>query len=823
MRIFGRSLIGLILLVLLLWVGKSLWTESLLWRQQGAIPSPPAAATVSTIYQVGQEWLSFPLPAGSQLLKVLSNANFPLHSAVPVEGWPYALEYRVLASDGAELSRGLYHHRSAPLFSRGEPPGELRPAAYYPEADFQPADGRILLLNLEGLANPAQLQLRLQRGAPGVASVALRLYHLGQESDHKLGFLWQRLSQGQRQSLARSSVYPPELLSAAEKRNLVRQGWRPIGPQGVAGKDYFSRQLYLLGGETGEEFEQPVLPAGLLVSASHCGTLQLPANGGRLRLEFLPALIERQPDAGASLDLTWYGLEPGERRSYPLAWETGGSSFTATFAPGLLEISAPGAVVVRAYLIEGERETEITPPPLYLRGYRTAADQELIYPIDHVAETSTPLRLDLRVFVAAAATALPEQGALAYSWLDAAGEVIRSGSFALATLPSRYDRLAEAGLDQLLAEPNSLYFDLPPAVKQLRLVASVPLLASAYTRPADLLRELRVPEIEPVAGAEEERQPAWFALRPLGHELMQRAGRSLLLMLQRRPPTEERPEVRAGHYLWEDFHPEGAWRGRYLLTRREPQAPRRLEALAATYLPLSLKGEVRLNLVSALDQPSLSPELLWQRSSAAPVSLGLLVDDALYWSGEVAGARGQLSLPPLPAGRHRLRLEGEGEGHYYLSQAEGDGPAYLKRLANRFDREGLAFVVEKNHGSEVLSARLYIPRNDRGASRVRVTVEGPSRIATGPLPEWSFLARRYELYPAPEETVPVLQTAEKVDGGRSFFIPLGSDLPAGRYRLRFALEQGPGGYLILARLTPGQQAQRFHYRESEWLRELTDD
>ena len=46
---------------------------------------------------------------------------------------------------------------------------------------------------------------------------------------------------------------------------------------------------------------------------------------------------------------------------------------------------------------------------------------------------------------------------------------------------------------------------------------------------------------------------------------------------------------------------------------------------------------------------------------------------------------------------------------------------------------------------------------------------------------------------------------------------------SGRYRLRAVLEQGPGGYLILARLTPGQQAQRFHFRESEWLRELADD
>lgn len=828
MRFFGRILLGLLLLLVLFGAGKELWHQAISWLRQGAIPAvAEREVTVSTVYLAEEDWLTFSLPAGSHLLKLLSNANFPSAAAAPGEEWPYALEYRVLGGEGEELSRGLYHHRSAQVFSRQQATEEILPAAYYLEGDRQPAEGRVLLLNLEGLANPAQLQVRLAQGEPAVASVALRLYHLEQEADHKLGFLWQRLSQGQRQSLARGSVYPPELLSAAEKRNLVREGWRPLGPQGVAGKDYFSRQLYLLAGETGEAFEPPVLPAGLLISASNCGTLLLPPGGGEVRLEFLPALAERQPAAGAALGLTWYGPEPGERRSYPLAWELGGTGFSATFPPGLLELSAPGAVVVRAYLVADGTETEITPPPLYLRGYLTAPGQELFYPVDHAAAAATPMRLDFRTFVAESegGMTLPQQGQLEFSWLDAAGEVIRSGSLPLDSLPSRYDRLADGGLEQLLAEPNSFYFELPPAVSRVRLVASVPVLASAYTRPADLLRELRVPEKDLAPGAEDERQPAWFGLRPQNHESLLESGRSLLLMLQRRPPTEERPEVLAGHYLWEDFHPEGSWRGRYLLTPRQPQSPRRLEALPATYLPLPPTGEAWLNLVSPMGQPSVSPELLWLRPSAAPAKLGLFVDGALYWSGELAGSRGELSLPHLPSGRHRLRLEGQGDGDYYLSHADGGDKALLKRLANRFDGEGLTFVVEKKQQSEVLSARLYVPRTQRRASRVRVTIEGPSRSATGPLREWSFLSRRYELEPDPAAAVAVavLHSAEEVDGGRAFFIPLGSDLPAGRYRVRMELDQGPGGYLILARLTPGKSSQRFHYRESAWLQEVKDD
>jgi len=54
-----------------------------------------------------------------------------------------------------------------------------------------------------------------------------------------------------------------------------------------------------------------------------------------------------------------------------------------------------------------------------------------------------------------------------------------------------------------------------------------------------------------------------------------------------------------------------------------------------------------------------------------------------------------------------------------------------------------------------------------------------------------------------------------LDGGQLIAIPLGGDLPGGRYRIRFQLEKDAEVYLSLARLTPGSFEQRNLVSESE--------
>jgi hypothetical protein len=60
------------------------------------------------------------------------------------------------------------------------------------------------------------------------------------------------------------------------------------------------------------------------------------------------------------------------------------------------------------------------------------------------------------------------------------------------------------------------------------------------------------------------------------------------------------------------------------------------------------------------------------------------------------------------------------------------------------------------------------------------------------------------LAPAPGPPIAVLNTvAAHVDSGQPFFLPIGHDVPAGRYHIRLRLERGPPGYLTLVELKRG--------------------
>jgi hypothetical protein len=63
--------------------------------------------------------------------------------------------------------------------------------------------------------------------------------------DREIKVAWQRMSGADRRRLAAGNIYPPQLLSEAEKRNLLRWRWRPVGPRGVEGEDYEVKRLYV--------------------------------------------------------------------------------------------------------------------------------------------------------------------------------------------------------------------------------------------------------------------------------------------------------------------------------------------------------------------------------------------------------------------------------------------------------------------------------------------------------------------------------------------------------------------------------------------------
>jgi hypothetical protein len=129
--------------------------------------------------------------------------------------------------------------------------------------------------------------------------------------------------------------------------------------------------------------------------------------------------------------------------------------------------------------------------------------------------------------------------------------------------------------------------------------------------------------------------------------------------------------------------------------------------------------------------------------------------------------------------------------------------------------DGLVYEYQKQSAAvDVLSGELYLPSPTRVS--LQVTVSGKHLRAQGPQREWTFHERLFELKPEIKEPIPVLDSAMPPLAGRQrFFLPLGSDLPAGNYRLNFVLEGAAEGYLTLYRLTAGRSELRAFFQETQ--------
>ena len=355
-------------------------------------------------------------------------------------------------------------------------------------------------------------------------------------------------------------------------------------------------------------------------------------------------------------------------------------------------------------------------------------------------------------------------------------------------------------------------------MSEVRLDSAAPVSVAAYTRPPTLEHLTRVPEDYRDSVDAEERQPIWFALRPAVHDQLLADGRALSLIVQRRPPEDD-PLLRQGEFLWEDFHPVGDWVGRYLLTPLEEGAPRREEALAATFVPVPSGQSVDLAFAAPFGLVP-EPRLVFLRETAAPVPFTLHVDGLLHAGGHLVGRRGEIPLPPLEAGRHRVVFEAASAGRFFISHVQGGGPAYLKRLVNRLPAAGeMAFDFERRSADEeTLSVRLYAPAGPGARRELRAWLEPLPLKTAGPFTSWTLGSRRFSVDPAGGEAVAVLGTSgEWVDQGQLLFLPLGEDLPPGRYRLHLRLADPGEAYLSLSRLTPGRFAQRLLRREAAWM------
>ncbi|MDH3600029.1 MAG: hypothetical protein OEU26_10375, partial [Candidatus Tectomicrobia bacterium] len=690
MRLIGRGLLLLIILSLGFWQGKATWNYAAsLW----ATSSTPhrdiiQSARLRTAYALqDQDWTMFAIPASATTLKAITNAHLPTASPLlPEQEWRYSVQYQLLDDAGQILQEHTYHHRTRLTRYIDPITLDVVTTSLYLQDNIRPADSRTMRIHLAQTPTASHLRFRLSTVEPPVQGVALRVFAPDNVPEHKLDYVWRRLNQDGKRALAQGLVYPVELLRHDERRLLLKNRWLILGPQGVKGRDYQSLNLYVMADMEGEPITPPTPPAGRLLDATHRVVIPIPPGGQHLRLEFAPLPPPTVAPRQDGIQLVWYGEKLGARSTSVVPWQGPGTHIEQFFSPGLLELITPtGAVIVRTFQLDGESSADITPELTYLRTYVVQPDADVEFDVVHLEAWPTPFRINARYLTTAADSAESSEHVLNYQLLNTDGDTVKTGQLTFSASLSLYDQVADRNTGFRVSDPVSFYFSLPAVIKRIRLMRpgtgqDGAVVIAAYNRPPDLVRETRVPEDYTNAGLDDDRQRAWFPVHPTDADHLIDAGQFSLLTVQPRPP-ETNPDLLAGQYQWQAYRPQGAWKARHLLMPHDPAQPLRDEAVAVTYRTIPLGRDVPLRFRNPYGLQAVQPQLVFLRQRREPLSFQVVVDGRLHYQGAVAGRRGEVTLPDIPAGLHQVRLHAPKDGTWLINDVDPGPRPYIKRLA----------------------------------------------------------------------------------------------------------------------------------------------
>lgn len=791
-----------------------------------------------------QQSLQFTLSSDKLPLRLVSNASIRdleaarrAHLQDPGKRWQYGLKLELLDAQGQLLEQRQLQ-LAANLLEIKRPDGLISGPAFYLANGLTPLAGETNALNLQGIAGSVKsLRVSLTGFDPAISDVALRLYQSNSDANDK-PHQWQRLSTQQQEELARTSVHDKALLQAHEKQNLIRNSAQALGPNGMEGRDYQVRDLYLLFENEGKVQAAPIANQGVLFDQNLFATFPIPPQGGKIRLE-----ISASPRGAASdgvqqpIQLRWFGNGLFQRQhsdSGQLIWQGQSLQHTLKLAGGLLELQGPRELLARVWLeSESGPTTEITPLPQFERVFVATPEQAIDFAVA-ASNSQSGLRLSVRSL---------SRGSLRptrahYTAFDANGKQLGQGVLAVDAKAAHYERLMadysgnnpDPAQNQQLSELVQGFFVLPANTARFSVRADsvdAPLLVAAHTRPWTLAREQRIPEDSYAWDALGKRIPAWFLLKPEQQDQLLSNDRSRLLQLQSRPLelNEQQGKILTGQYQWQDFRPRGNWLARPIYTPRDVDVPYREDVLPTMFTPLALAQANKLEFPRYQGSTVLTPTLVWLagKQSCKPACkqatrLDISVDGQPFFSIEAHGPYGEYELPGISAGTHQIRVSSSDNtnhsGQVLINHVRPSANALLRRIGQRFNGE-MVFDYERNSAQdETLSVRVYQAAGQQQAGKFTVKIEGPALPTLTPLSGWVFLDRIASVSPAPG-TGRVFDTeGQQSDAGNPIYLPLPKDAPLGRYRITLRAA-GNGSYVSLARLSGEMNAQRKIHHQPE--------
>lgn len=748
-------------------------------------------------------WLTFPLAGVTERLKIVTNATVDRkHIKEYGAEYQYSLEYEIVGADQENVLKTDHYYHTTRLTRYTEPGAEDSHSAFlYIDPEKIPLDSRALTLNsLEWpMKEQAEsIRVRLREKESRVTDVLLRVYTIEERTRAEELYNWQRLSIPWRRKQARGNIYPYDYLSDREKLNLMYNRWRPVGPLGTPGRDYRVRILYSLKDYEKEPVTNEEQQDIVFIDSRRVMTLAIPPGGARLKVICTPVEqeVKTEPDI---VILNWYGMTAAERQVFRgRSDSTGTAVIESFFDQGLLELRADTPFRVNISQNESGHWGKWLPEPLYSRSTLCDQQADVQFTLSPMGQQPTPLRLTLRVPVS---EDTPGEYAVDYEFLGVANG---TGVLHFSPEPSLYDRIAVHGTEVPVSEPVRFYWHLPPQVTGIRLSSKSPVLVAASTRPADLAHYVRVPEdYVRTSVTDAKRLPVWFPILPDEYREDIRRQRSILLHVQQRPPQDD-PNLAAGLYLYETLRPASQWTGRYLFLPPDPSPHLRDPAPATLYFPLRKQNNV-LRFIDRDGVDFIRPRLLFFKDGkGADEKVALSLDGKPYFEARLYGPNGQFELPSLAVGTHTLSVTSSGSAHLFVNHLHKDGAGQSLRFANRLTEQGVSFDYRKDSDAAERLSFTFFSAKATKRSIIRVRLFRDTSSSLRPARECTQLDRRFDIRAAGRNSVHILALGNNMVGpGEKFYVQVGQDIPRGKYRIQVQLEDGPPGYFILSRTTPG--------------------
>lgn len=816
------------------------------WPKNDLIPRPDQFPTAlpedivqcRTFQLPDDRWLELDLPKNTDRIRLLANAAFDpvvretLQPDMSPVDYPLTIEYEVLTEDGTILQKGQCVFRSRIYGLFDEVRDQQAVGGFYKQSELLPGVTHEVALSLHRFGGRAvRARVRLGRHAAEIREAVVRSYALIGGAEGFDEYLWDRTSPTWRERLTRTNVYPPELLSEDERQHLLRHRWSAVPPTGIDGADYSERILCLMRDfSLPPEIEPVTIWEGQPVAPHWRGSIPLPDPPGRVRLvlTWLETSAAGPELPMAPLIVRWFGVRPDQSSIVEVVPEGSTSSVELNVSGGMLDIESPHLAEVRAWWqpegesLEGAFQpggdlpgpdpdrlspdgyVDITPDPVVRKAYRADPESVVEFGISHLEGEATPFRALLQEWIPPDENDSPETPELIWEFLDEAGAVRYSGVIELIAPLSEYDRADQRTPAQNVGELKTFFFSVPPEVDVVRFRSeSKAILVSAATRPPDLPYVREVGDDLPLV--EEKSDRVWFPLIPRNVLELADRQRTHQVFLRRRPRDE--PAGADGPLKWESFTPEGNWTARRLLARWEAPDDVRPELLESVFQQLQAGVEYEVTMPTPPGVHQASPRLAFVDVPIVPQTLSVFVDGALHETVRVLTSQGEVTLDPIPVrDDHRCRIEVRAADEFpmFLGSLEpGIGPTRLQRFALRWTTEDLEFDYEKvSPGDEMLQMKLFQTLQAETGSEIYCELVGSASRGVGPFESWTLCRRIFQLTPATDSDVVVLETdGERVQQGQLCVIPLGRDLPPGRYRLHLRRDSGDVAYLVLLRAT----------------------